>query len=357
MKKVLYIDDFNGISGDILLSCFIDAGFPIEILNESLKKIDIIQEVKVIPDKINSFGITGTILDIGQKPLKFRNYTDIKNLIENSKLKEKVKNISIKILKNLAEAESKIHSISLDEVHFHEIGAIDTIVDAVGVAIAVDFFEIEECYISEIHVGKGEIKTSHGIYPNPAPATLALLNEYKIRFLDINAEITTPTGAAIVKSLNCRQLNNISFIAKKVGYGFGKYKFDNRPNCSRILIGEKVENVESNSKIFEINFNVDDMTGEEIGHFIQEIIKRDILDVSVISTITKKNRPGYLFTILVNELNEELLKFIFSNSTTSGIRFSERERVILDRYFEENKKIFKSKKLNIKKWKIEFDKI
>ncbi len=357
MKKVLFIDDFNGISGDILLSCFIDAGFNINILEENLKKIDISSEVKIIPKKINSFGITGTNLNIDQKPLKSRNYKEIRNLIENSQLNENIKKISLKILKNLAEAESKIHSIALDEVHFHEIGGVDTIIDAVGVATAVDFFEIKECYISNINVGRGEIKTSHGIYPNPAPATIELLKGYNLKFLDINAEITTPTGAAIIKSLNCKYNNNLTIIPEKIGYGFGKYKFADRPNCSRIIIGEKLENQDSNSKIIEINFNIDDMTGEEIGYFIKEIVKKDILDISIIPTLTKKNRPGYLVMILVKELKEDLLKFIFSNTTTSGIRFSEKDRIILDRYYEGNKKIFKSEKLKIKKWKLEFDKI
>ena len=305
---ILFIDDFNGISGDILLASFIDAGFPLEILKDNLKKINIENEFEIFPEKVNSFGLSGTKIKITEKPLKSRKFIDIKNLIIRSNLDRSIKDLSLKILLNLAEVEASIHSIDINEVHFHEIGAIDTLIDAIGVASAINFFNIEECYISEIQLGKGKIHISHGTYPNPAPATLELLKGYRIKFLNLEKEITTPTGAAIIKSLNCKQDDNLSIIPEIIGYGFGHYKFDDRPNFSRIIIGICEENLEFNSKIIEINFNVDDMTGEEIGYFISEIMKQNILDISVISTITKKNRPGYLITILVNDINEKLLK-------------------------------------------------
>ena len=356
-ENILYIDAFNGISGDILLSAFIDAGFKLDILIDELKKIEIIDEFKLFSEKVTSFGITGTRLKIEENPLKNRNFKDIKNLIDYSGLKEKIKNLSLKILENLAFAEAKVHSLNIDNVHFHEIGAIDTIIDVVGVATAINFFNIDEFYCSTIPVGKGEIITSHGIYPNPAPATTELLKDFKVKFLDLNEEITTPTGAAIIKTIGCKQDEKFEIIAEKVGYGFGNLEFNDRPNFSRIFLGKKVEKSYYNSKVIEINFNVDDMTGEEIGYFIKNAMSKDILDISVIPTITKKNRPGYLITILVNEITDELLKFIFENTTTSGIRFTEKKRFILDRYFDGNKKIFKSEKLKIKKWKLEFDEI
>ena len=356
-NTILFIDDFNGISGDILLSAFLDAGFDINLLIENLAKIDLLNEFEIIPKKVTSFGLSGTIVRISQNPLKNRNFKKIVSTIQQSTLKENIKELSIKILYNLAKAEAKIHSVPIENVHFHEIGAIDTIIDAIGIATAIDFFKISKCFISTINVGKGEIITEHGIYPNPSPATIELLKGYKIKILDTEKEITTPTGAAIVNALECEQKFNIEIIAEKVGYGFGQYKFKDKPNFSRIIIGNMCEEIIYNSKIYEINFNVDDMTGEEIGYFIQKIMEKNILDISIISTITKKNRPGYLITILVNEITEDLLTFIFKSTTTSGIRYSEKKRYILDRYFNGNKKIFKSNKLKVEKWKVEFDKI
>ncbi len=361
-----YFDLFSGVSGDMLLSAFIDAGLPVNILKKALQKIINKKEFKLEFTETNSHGINGKQLNIKEYPISFRKYSDIINLLENSDLTTKIKNISQKIFHILALAEAKIHNIAVDDVHFHEIGAIDTIVDIVGTATAIDFFNIEKVFISEIPVGTGEIQCVHGILPNPAPATAEILKNLKIKKLNINKELTTPTGASILKGLDAIQVDMPVFKINKIGYGFGKTKLLDRGNFLRILIGEINEKtIEPNSYIYEIEFNVDDMTGEQIGFFIEEIFKFNILDIQCISTISKKNRPAYIFKILSESLDKNLVKFIFQFSTTSGIRYSLKKRIILDRFFEHTKingnllkkKIFTNQLLNIKKEKFEFNDI
>ncbi len=364
--KVVFIDLFSGVSGDMLLSAFIDAGMPLDYINKNIRKVLPEYEFSISSIEQVSFGISGKKIDIIEKPLNKRNYLEIVNLIEKSLLNQKIKTLSLKILHFLAKAESKIHGIPLEKVHFHEIGAIDTIIDIIGVSSSIDFFNIEDVFISPIPIGEGEINCTHGIYPNPAPATLELLKGFKINKININGELSTPTGVAILKGLNARNSKLPVFEIENIGYGFGKNNLKDRANFLRILIGNLWEDeILNNSYIYEIEFNVDDMTGEEIGFFIREIFKFNIKDIQCISTITKKNRPGYLFKIITDFIGKDLLQFIFEYSSTSGVRFLKKERIILDRIFENKeingkkirKKIFKSSKLEIFKSKFEFDDI
>ena len=357
---ILYIDAFNGISGDMILAGFFDIGFPVNKIYENFNKLKLKEEILIETEDLTSYGLTGKKIKIySDNKIKLkRNYNDLIKIFEESELKENIKNISLMILKNLAEAEAKIHNIPINEVHFHEIGCIDTIIDILGFSTAVDYFKIDDFYISTIPVGCGSIKIEHGIYPNPSPCSLELLKGYRLEILNRDFEFTTPTASAIIKSLKFKQEDNIKIIPEKIGYGFGQKEYLEKPNCLRIVLGKPLFSIDFNSKIYEIKFNIDDMTGEEIGFFIEKCMEiDDILDVSVTTRITKKNRPGYIFEILAKNFSENILNYIFSYSTTSGIRVYEVNRIILDRYFEGEKKIFKSKKIGIKKWKLEFSKI
>jgi uncharacterized protein (TIGR00299 family) protein len=363
---IAYFDLFSGVSGDMFLSAFVDAGLPQNLLKENLQYILSANEYKIDFKTIQSHGISGKQVDISENPLTSRSYSKIINSIQNSKLDKHIKEISKKFLKTLALAEAKIHSLPLEKVHFHEIGAVDTIIDIVGIATAIEYFKIDKVFISDIPVGSGEINCLHGTFPNPAPATSEMLKGFNVRKLDINAELTTPTGVAVLKGVNAVQSELPVFKLENIGYGFGKQKITDRPNFLRILIGKaETDKTFCNSNIYEIEFNVDDMTGEQIGYFLTEIFKFNIVDVQCISTITKKNRPGYILKIYSDNLEENLLKFIFEYSTTSGIRYSKKNRIILDRYFENSeirgnlvrKKIFKSSLLGIEKAKLEFDEV
>ncbi len=358
-----YLNLFSGVSGDMLLSAFLDAGLPLKFITDNIKKILNEKEFQIDVIPFQSYGLTGKQINIWEKPIKCRNLVEIKKLVNNSKLSENIKKITIKTFEILGSAEAKIHNIPLENVHFHEIGAVDTIIDIVGVVSAIEYFKIEKIFISSIPVGEGEIDCQHGKYPNPAPATVEILRTFKVEKIPVKAEITTPTGVAILKGIGAIQTDSFSFKISKTGYGFGKKRIENRPNCLQVIIGELVNEIFENSYIYEIEFNIDDMTGEQIGYFIENIFKFNIVDIQCISTITKKNRPGYIFKILSKELDFNLIKFIFQYSTTSGIRYSKRERIILERFFNiENlngksvkNKIYKSSILDITKSKLEFD--
>jgi uncharacterized protein (TIGR00299 family) protein len=359
--NVLYLDLFNGISGDMLLSAFIHAGFPLNILKESVSCILSEDEFSIEYFSAESENISGGKIKIEEKSESYRDYKAIKNIILSSTLKSDIKKISLSILHKLAEAESYVHNCNIDNVHFHEIGAVDTIIDIVGVASAIDFFEISKIAVSKIPVGRGEIKCAHGVLPNPAPATVFLLKDYNITVTEIESEITTPTGAAIIAGLNAVQQEMLSFSLKRVGYGYGSKKLKEKANFMRILIGEEPYRIPDDS-ILEIEFNIDDMTGEEIGYFINEAAKKNIIDIQCIPSFTKKNRPGYVFKILTDKMDNHLAAFIFANTSTSGFRISRKERYTMKRTLEKQlgNSMFQIKRmaedsLNIRKSKIEFD--
>jgi len=316
----LYIQSFSGVSGDMILAAFLDAGLPLDALVNTLNNVLDHDEFSISFENFLSKGISGKRLKISENHSKDRDFRYIKNSISNSQLNDKIKILSLSTFNLLAEAEGIVHNIDKDDVHFHEIGGVDTIIDIVGAAFAVDYFCINNIYVSDIVVGTGEIMSCHGVMPNPAPATTILLKDYNLKFLNENFEFTTPTGAAILKGFAAKSTLENSFKIDKIGYGFGSKTLHSRANFLRLFIsGEKPSNISENiinSEILEIEFNIDDMTGEEIGFFIEESKKFDVVDIQCIPSITKKNRPGYIFKILVESLEADILKFIFNFTTT-----------------------------------------
>lgn len=239
MKKIVYFDCFSGISGDMTLAALVDAGASVPFINNELKKL-LIEPVQLKFNQTIKKGITAKKLEILLDPnitSKRRNYTDIKKMIELSNLSKNVKDKSLKIFKTIGIAEAKIHGIPLEQVHFHEIGAIDSIIDIIGVCLALEDLGVDKIYSSQVPIGAGEIKIEHGIYPNPAPATLEILKCTPIKFTNINHEITTPTGAAIIASLRSPIDNLPSIIIENIGYGAGTKDLTERPNILRALVG------------------------------------------------------------------------------------------------------------------------
>jgi len=270
---IAYFDLFSGVSGDMFLSAFVDAGLPQNLLKENLQYILSANEYKIDFKTIQSHGISGKQVDISENPLTSRSYSKIINSIQNSKLDKHIKEISKKFLKTLALAEAKIHSLPLEKVHFHEIGAVDTIIDIVGIATAIEYFKIDKVFISDIPVGSGEINCLHGTFPNPAPATSEMLKGFNVRKLDINAELTTPTGVAVLKGVNAVQSELPVFKLENIGYGFGKQKITDRPNFLRILIGKaETDKTFCNSNIYEIEFNVEKLIDNCIKKIDDEVI-------------------------------------------------------------------------------------
>ncbi len=240
MKKIVYFDCFSGISGDMTLASLVDAGANEIFISNELKKL-LVEPFQLKFNQTIKKGMAAkkleVIIDSNTLPVR-RNYIDINKMIETSDLSKSVKNRSLKIFETIGIAEAKIHDIPLEKVHFHEIGAIDSIIDIIGVCLALEDLEIEEIYSTPIPVGAGKIKIEHGIYPNPSPATLEILKGIPINFSSVNYEMTTPTGAGIIAGLHSTFIDQPSIIIENIGYGAGTKDFLDRPNILRAIVGK-----------------------------------------------------------------------------------------------------------------------
>ena len=238
-QRILYFDIVNGISGDMTLATLLNLGVPKEIFLEELSKLNLDDEfdIKII-SKIEN-GIKGTNVDvIIKEDNACRHLVDIFNIIDNSRLNENVKSMAKRIFMVIGEAEAKVHGTTIDKIHFHEVGAIDSIVDIVGVSILIDLLCVDKIYASTVPVGSGFVKCDHGIMPVPAPATLEILKDVPIKLNSVKGECTTPTGAAIVKTLCEEFIDTLEFEPKQIGYGVGHKKFE-LPNILRSVLGVK----------------------------------------------------------------------------------------------------------------------
>ena len=323
---LLYLDCICGISGDMFLSSLIELGFSISLVKETIKKalkIDEPAKWDIKTWKEARHGIYGTRLEvIYEKTNRRRTFSSIKDIIKNSSLPSHIKDKSISIFETIAKAEAKIHNCRVEEVHFHEIGALDSIVDIIGTLIGIDYLGIKTILSSHLPVGKGTLKSSHGTIPIPAPATLEILKDVPIYGADINAELVTPTGAALVKVLSDGFGQLPPMIVKKVGYGVGKRDIDERPNVVRAILGE-LANQEYTDTVALLETNVDDYNPEQLGYMMELLFKEGALDVAYVPIYMKKNRPGILIKIICRpEQMDKLLNIMFKECSTSGIRYS-----------------------------------
>lgn len=258
--KVLYFDCFSGISGDMSLAALIDAGADRDYIEQELKRLPI-EPFQLEYNKVTKKGVSALKLNVAidqnTQIIKHRHYSDIVQMIEQSDLPTGVKENSIKVFQKIGEAEAKIHNTPLEKVHFHEVGAVDSIVDIIGVTLALENLKIEQIYTSPIPLGSGQIKIDHGIYPIPTPATLEILKGIPIRSCTIPAEMTTPTGAGIIAALGSNFTGYPSMIVERIGYGAGTKDFDDRPNILRAIIGSIEELNLSNPQFLyhELNQN------------------------------------------------------------------------------------------------------
>lgn len=238
-QRILYFDIVNGISGDMTIASLIDLGVPKEIFLEEIEKLNLKGEFEIKINPKNESGIVGTTVEVVAKETHaHRHLIDIFDIIDNSELNENVKSMSKKIFMTIGEAEAKVHGTTIDKIHFHEVGAIDSIVDIVGVSILIDILSIDKICTNSVPVGSGFVKCDHGMMPVPAPATIEILKGVPIKMNTVKGECTTPTGAAIIKSLCDEFVDVIEFEPKQIGYGIGHKKFE-IPNMLRTIIGEK----------------------------------------------------------------------------------------------------------------------
>ncbi len=331
----IYYECFSGISGDMNLAAMIDLGVPDDYLRNELGKLNLDgYELKVSRDSRN--GIFGTRVDVilDKQDKHHRHLKDIYHIIDTSGLSLNIKDLSKKIFMKVAEAEAKIHEMSIEKVHFHEVGAIDSIVDIVGAAICHDYLSPKKTMASTIELGKGLIKSSHGIIPVPAPATAEILRNVPTHMGGAAFETTTPTGAAILATIVDEFTDELSLKTKHTGYGIG-HKIAERPNILRVHLAEtdiKKYHSFKNEKAWLIECNIDDMNPEWYEFIVEKLFQNGAQDVYLTNIIMKKTRPGTKLSILCNNENLEVLKEIMLLETTSiGLRFFPVEKSMLDR--------------------------
>ncbi|HER24538.1 MAG TPA: nickel pincer cofactor biosynthesis protein LarC [Candidatus Atribacteria bacterium] len=333
--KIAYFDCFSGISGDMTVGALLDAGLKIETLETELKKIGL-TGYQLEADKVAKKGISATQFKVKIKEEGVeRRFKDILTILKKSKLDEEIKKEVIRIFFNIAQVESKIHQKDMDEIHFHEIGGLDSIIDITSTVIGIKILGIEEIYSSALPLGKGFVECAHGIIPVPAPATLELLKNIPTYGGGIESEMITPTGAAIISSLAKSFGERPLMEIERIGYGAGEKEF-NIPNLLRISIGKKrlkdeqLKDSYVSDEAVLIETNIDDMNPEFYDYIMDQLFSQGALDVFLTPIQMKKNRPAHMLSILVYEQDlKEILEVLFSESTTLGVRMREIKRMKL----------------------------
>lgn len=335
--KIAYFDCFSGISGDMCLGAVVDAGVSLKELEKELKKIPI-GGYRLTAKKVKKAGFTSTKVDIDVSaqrlaPHALRKWKDIEKIINRSGLSEEIKQRGRRIFKRLFEAEAKVHGGTFERVHLHELGAVDCIVDIFGTIIGLNILGIEKVFSSPINLGSGFVETEAGILPVPTPATVEILKKVPVYSKDVLFELTTPTGAAIIKEISSGFGDMPPMDIGKIGIGAGNKDFKDRPNILRLFIGEQWLSVDqSDENVIVIETNVDDMNPQIYEYAMEKLFKAGALDVYFTQVLMKKGRPGVKMTVLCNkEQLENLMKIVLKETSTIGLRFYEAKRRILHR--------------------------
>jgi pyridinium-3,5-bisthiocarboxylic acid mononucleotide nickel chelatase len=334
--KIAYFDCFSGASGDMFLGALVDAGVSLEELGKELRKLPV-GGFYLEARKVRRCGISATKVDViiesgkkgGQK--KARRWEDIRGIIGESPLGSRTKEKAEGIFKTLFSAEAKVHGEPLRKVHLHELAAVDCLADVFGTLIGLELLGIEKVYASPLNLGGGSVKTEHGILPVPAPATAEILRNVPVYSSGEPFELTTPTGAAIVKSLVSGFGEMPLLVPDRIGTGAGGREIEDRPNVLRVLIGE-MRKASGGETVTVIETNIDDMSPQIYEHLVGRLLQEGALDVFMTQVIMKKMRPGVKLTVLSDRGKREYLISIILRETTSiGLRYYEASRKTMDR--------------------------
>jgi hypothetical protein len=332
--RICYLDCFSGISGDMLLGALVDAGVDAGALRAEFAKLGL-EGVELEFEKTLRSSISGTNLTVKvAHDHSHRSLSKIEQIISTSGLRDVVKQRAIRIFRRLGEVEAAIHNVPVEKVHFHEVGAWDSIADIVGACIAFDLLGIEKIYCSALNLGSGTVKAAHGVMPVPAPATAALVAEVPTYSEGPEVELTTPTGAAIATTLAERFGAMPPMRISATGYGAGDKDFPGRPNLLRVLIGEMTGAMEA-TEVYVIEANVDDMSPQVAGYVRERLLEAGALDATFAPVFMKKDRPGFTVAVLAKaEDRERLAELMFEETTTLGLRMYRAERRVLERRWE-----------------------
>jgi pyridinium-3,5-bisthiocarboxylic acid mononucleotide nickel chelatase len=359
MARTLYLDCFAGASGDMLVGAMLDSGLDFELLRSALLKLGV-EGYELSLGRVDRSGISAAKFDVhlnsephshehhhnhehshGQhshghsRQSHHRSLSEIKGIISSSNLSELVKQRAQAIFQRIGEAEAKIHDVPIETVHFHEVGAIDSIVDIVGACVALDALKIERIISSPLHVGSGTFQCAHGTYPVPGPATAELLKGVPIYSKDVEGELVTPTGAAIISTLAEGYGPMPMMKIENIGYGAGTRDYPKFPNALRAIIGELEEDADRTpGAVTIIEANIDDLNAQVFGYLMEKALAAGALDIFYTPVQMKKNRPGVLLTLLCNPTDRErMCDLIFRETTTLGVRYRNEQREILTREF------------------------
>jgi len=329
-----YFDCFAGISGDMTLGALVDLGVPVDWLQNELSRLPLTgYQMSTRPVMRSGIQATGVRVEI-QNAGDSRNYKKIRSLLEDCVLSDRVKSTSLAVFERLARAEADIHGCAIEEVHFHEVGGVDAIVDIVGSALCLEKLGITEVMASPLPVGSGFVDCQHGRLPVPAPATIEILKDVPLYGTDVVAELVTPTGAAIIACL-AESFGPLPPVhIKKIGYGAGQRELTDRPNLLRILLGTAADTTDNlqTEHISILETCIDDMNPEFFGFLMERLYADGALDVYWIPVHMKKNRPGTLVQVLCREDRKDaLIQRLLSETTSLGVRYYQAARRMLAR--------------------------
>jgi hypothetical protein len=328
--RICYFDPFSGISGDMTVGALVDAGADWNRVESALGSLGLDASFRV--EKTMRNGIVASKFSVhGGEQKTHRHLAHIEKIISSGDLSEIARKNALAVFRRLGEAEAKSHNIPLERVHFHEIGAVDSICDIVGACVALDALGIDEVRSSAINVGGGTVKTEHGTLPVPAPATAELLNQCPIYSVGPEAELTTPTGAALITTLatDFGGIPAVRVLAQ--GFGAGDKDFPTQANVLRVLLGDRTHAPESTS-VRVLEANIDDSTPQILGYAMERLLEGGALDVTLTPVFMKKNRPATMISVLAApEFTEQLASILFAETSTLGLRIVQAERRVLAR--------------------------
>ena len=348
--RLAYFDCFSGASGDMILGSLIDAGLSPRLFKDFLKKIGIL-DIHLRVKKVLKSGISATqvIVESRKKERSHRNLKELLRIIERSSLETHIKKKSKEIFERIALAEAKIHQKPVDDIHFHELGGLDSVVDIVGSVWGLDQLEIEQIHVSKINVGTGFVRCEHGLLPVPAPATLYLMEGKPIYSSGVERELLTPTGAAILTSLGLEFGPMPLMKVERIGYGAGRDELSH-PNVLRLIIGTSLSYSEK-EKVMVIETNIDDMNPQFYDFVMEELFAMGIKDVFLTPIIMKKSRPATLLTIITSPEKLSLItEFLLKETTTIGLRWREEVRARADREILSFQTKFGKIRFKLAKW-------
>jgi uncharacterized protein (TIGR00299 family) protein len=332
--KLCYFDAFSGISGDMTVGALLDAGAPAEALIEGLKSLGTGAIFEV--EKTRRQGIAATKFRVhGGEQKAHRHLPQIPKMIDGASLPPRARDRARAVFGKLAEAEARVHGVPMEKVHFHEVGAVDSIADIVGACLALELLDIGEVRSSPLNLGSGTVTADHGVLPVPAPATAILVQGRPVYSRGPEVELTTPTGAAIVAALAVESGVMPPMRIQAAGYGAGDRDFPGQANVLRAVIGERSGASEA-AEILVMEANIDDSSPELLGYATERLLEAGALDVSLTAIQMKKGRPGTLLRVLAKpEDRERIASLVLAETTTLGLRMYSAERRVAERAIEE----------------------